>query len=91
VNIRVFDLPQSGLPAWEKGAHAALKYFYNFDLQDDAARRYGEEAFTERNQWVTLETPWGALQGYDADQFHRCLAYSTASCRPRSFLPATSG
>lgn len=73
VNIRVFDLPQSGLPAWQKGTHEAIKYFYNFNMEDDAARRYGEVAFTEHNQWVTLETPWGALQGYDSDPFHRCL------------------
>lgn len=74
VNIRVFDLPQSGLPAWTKGTHEALKYFYNFDLEDDVATRYGEDNFIEHNQWVTLETPWGALQGYDADPFHRSLS-----------------
>jgi Apea-like HEPN len=83
VNIRVFDLTQSGLPVWEKGTCEALKNFYNFDLEDDPVGRYGEDAFIEHNQWVTLETPWGALQGYDLDPFHRCLDVFN------SFLQAT--
>ena len=73
VNIRVFDLPQSGLPAWQSGTHEAMKYFYNYDLEDDAARRYGEDSFMEHNQWVTLETPCGDIEGYYADPFHRSL------------------
>ena len=73
VNIRVFDLPQSGLRTWAQGTHEALKYFYDFDLEDDASERYGEDVFREHNQWVTLETPWGAIQDYESDPFHRCL------------------
>jgi hypothetical protein len=73
VNIRVFDLPRSGLPLWQEGTHAALKYFYGYDLGSDTGTRYGEADFAEHNQWVTLETPWGAIQGHDADPFHRAL------------------
>lgn len=73
VNIRVFDLPESGLPVWRHGTHQALKYFYGFDLDDDPRARYGDETFMEHNQWVTLETPWGGIHGYEADPFHRSL------------------
>ena len=73
VNIRVFDLPQSGLPVWQQGTNEALKHFYNHEPERQADERYGEDAFTEHNQWVTLETPYGDLEGYEADPFHRCL------------------
>lgn len=73
VNIRLFDLPQSGLPSWGSGTHDALKRFYCYEFDADADQRYGEEALVEHNQWVSLETPWGAVDGYDADPFHRCL------------------
>jgi hypothetical protein len=74
VSIRVFDQPHSGLPVWQKGTHDALKRFYNFDLEEDPAKRYGEDTFVQHNQWVSLETPWGAVEGEETDPFHRCLA-----------------
>ncbi len=73
VRIRVFDQLQSGLPVWSTGTHEAIKHFFGSDLEGDAAARYGEEHFVEHNQWVTLETPWGAVEGSDTDPFHRCL------------------
>ena len=73
VNIRVFDLPKSGLPVWREGTHQALRHFYGFNMEEDPTDRYGEDQFIEHNQWVTLETPWSELEGYPADPFHRAL------------------
>lgn len=75
VNIRLFDLPESGLPAWRRGTDAALEALYGSVLPLDVTERYGEDKYVEHNQWVSLETPYGRIQGDDAaDPFHRCLA-----------------
>jgi hypothetical protein len=77
VDIRVFELAEPGLPVWRKGTDAALKHFYDFQLEDPELR-YGEDNLWEHNQWVTLETPHAVLQHEDAAAdpalaFHRCL------------------
>jgi hypothetical protein len=78
VNIRVFEIAESGLPSWRKGTHAAIEWFYGVRLDDDPDQRYGEDSFLSRDQWVTLETPHAVVDGEDAATdrgftFHRCL------------------
>jgi Apea-like HEPN len=78
VNVRVFEVTESRLPAWKKGTHAAIEEFYGVRLEDDPDERYGEDEFLEHDQWVTLETPYAAIEGEDeaadpAYSFHRCL------------------
>lgn len=78
INIRLFEIAESGLPTWRTGTHAAIKKFYGVDLDHDPDGRYGEDQFTARDQWVTLETPHAVVAGEDesadpAFAFHRCL------------------
>ncbi len=79
VNIRVFDLVESGLPLWQRGTHEAIESFYGVQLDSEPEKRYGENVFLEHNQWVTLETPYAAMGHEDpavdgAFAFHRCLS-----------------
>lgn len=78
VNIRFFDNTTSGLPVFQKGIHAAMKSFYNYDVDGSPEDRYGEDKFIEHDQWVTLETPYAPTVEEDpvtdpAYTFHRCL------------------
>jgi hypothetical protein len=78
VNIRVFELTESGLPMLRKGTHAAIENFYGVQLEEDPGMRYGEDTLVEHDQWVTLETPHATMEGEDAAAdllfaFHRCL------------------
>lgn len=80
VNIRVFEIAESGLPAWRKGTHAAIEKLYGVPLEGDPDTRYGEDEFLEHDQWVTLETPYAEVEGEDAIAdpaftFHRCLHF----------------
>jgi len=79
VNIRVFELAESGLPAWQKGTYAAIEKLYGVRLEGNPEERYGEDVFLEHDQWVTLETPHAVVEGEDATEdpaftFHRCLS-----------------
>ena len=75
VRIRVFDRAEQGMLAWQIGTHQALRQFYGYELKENVGARIGQDVFTEHNQWVSLETPWGELVGddYSWDPFHRCL------------------
>lgn len=78
INIRLFEIAESGLRTWRTGTHAAIKRFYGAELDDDPDGRYGEDQFTACDQWVSLETPYAVAEREDdradpAFAFHRCL------------------
>ena len=43
INIRLFEIAESGLRTWRTGTHAAIKRFYGAELDDDPDGRYGED------------------------------------------------
>ncbi len=78
VNIRLYDSPTPGLPAWQEGTHAAIENLYKVRISGEQDERYGEDSLVAHDQWVTLETPHAPMEGEDEVKdrgyaFHRCL------------------
>lgn len=78
VTIRFYEQARPGLPMWPLGTHAAIKHFYQAQLNGDPDERWGADIVIERDQWITLETPHTPVVGEEpeADRgyaFHRCM------------------
>ena len=77
VNIRVFNLEQSGLRTFYEQTIPVLEHFYSYRPDANKTPNWEDGRLKENEQWVTLETPFALLTGENVSDkafaFHRSL------------------